>query len=127
MRHIQFEEAPSHRIAVLVKGTAFKHQELLENYVNPLVQLGVSRKDMIAFTLKYDENGKAPVGYIKDYLGKLLPALDSLGVQQLYVTDAAYFKVLTRQSKAEPHFGYILPCKIDGYTHMEVVFGLNYQ
>ena len=127
MRHIQFEEAPSHRIAVLVKGTAFKHQELLENYVNPLVQLGVPQKDMIAFTLKYDDTGKAPVTFIKSYLGNLLPALDSLGVQKLYVTDAAYFKVLAKQGKADPHFGYVLPCKMEGYEHMEVVLGLNYQ
>lgn len=127
MRHIQFEEAPSHRIAVLVKGTAFKHQELLENYVNPLVQLGVPLKDMIAFTLKYESTGKASVTFIKSYLDNLLPALDSLGVQQLYVTDAVYFKVLTKQGKAEPHFGYVLPCKIAGYEHLEVVLGLNYQ
>lgn len=127
MRHIQFEEAPTHSIAVLVKHTAFKQQELIQNYVTPLVQLGVPKKDLIAFTLKYDDMGKAPVSLIKSYLNKLLPALDSLGVKQLYVTDAPYFKVLTKLGKADPHFGYILPCKIEGFEHLEVILGLNYQ
>ena len=127
MRHIQFENASSHSIALLTRSAIFKTQELLSNYVDPLVNLGVSKKEVIAFTLRHDERGKASASDIKDYLAKLLPALDSLGIRQLYVTDAAYFKVLTKQGKAEPHFGYVLPCQINGYGHMTVVLGLNYQ
>ena len=127
MRHIQFESSPRHSVALLVKGTAFKQHELEANYVNPLISLGIPRAEMIAFTLDYDEKGKAPVTHIKSYLGKLLPALDSLGVQTLYVTDAAFFKTLTKQGKADPHFGYVLPCKMEGFEHLKVVLGLNYQ
>lgn len=127
MRHIQFESSTRHSVALLVKGTAFKQHELEANYVNPLISLGIPRAEMIAFTLDYDENGKAPVTHIKSYLGKLLPALDSLGVQTLYVTDAAFFKTLTKQGKADPHFGYVLPCKMEGFEHLKVVLGLNYQ
>lgn len=127
MRHIQFESSTRHSVALLVKGTAFKQHELEANYVNPLISLGIPRAEMIAFTLDYDEKGKAPVTHIKSYLGKLLPALDSLGVQTLYVTDAAFFKTLTKQDKADPHFGYVLPCKMEGFEHLKVVLGLNYQ
>lgn len=127
MRHIQFQEADRHSIAILLKGAAFKHVEILTNYVHPLEAQGLSQKDMIAFTLEYDEHGKASVPYIKQYLSKLLPALVSLGVQYLYVTDAAYFKVLTKQGKADPNFGYVLPCAITGFEHLNVVLGLNYQ
>lgn len=127
MRHILFQDSTRHSVALLVKSTAFKQHELEANYVAHLMSLGISRADMIAFTLDYDANGKAPVTFIKNYLGKLLPALDSLGVHTLYVTDAAYFKTITKEGKAEPHFGYILPCKIEGFTHMNVVLGLNYQ
>ena len=35
-----------------------------------------------------------PAGFIKDYRQKLLPALDSLGVKNLYVADSSHFKVL---------------------------------
>lgn len=127
MRHIQFQDSERHPLALLVKSTAFKHQEIMSNYVFPLEAHGVSQKDMIAFTLDYDENGKASVSFMKAYLAKLLPALDSLGVTTLYVTDGAYFKTLTKEGKAEPHFGYIKDCKIEGFGHMKVVLGLNYQ
>lgn len=128
MRHILFDEtSTSFPVAILVKRTSFNKQELLNNYVTPLGNLGVSAKDVIAFTLSYNDVGKAPAGHIKDYLVKLLPALDSLGVKYLYVADSSYFKVLAGQVKAEPHHGYVLPCKIKGYEHMHVVLGINYQ
>ncbi len=127
MRHIIFEESTTYPVAALVKRTSFNKQELLNNYVTPLGNLGVAAKDVIAFTLSYNEVGKAPAGFIKDYLSKLLPALDSLGVKYLYVADSSYFKVLAGQVKAEPHHGYALPCKVKGFEHMHVVLGINHQ
>lgn len=126
MRHIIFKEALMYSIAVLVKSTSFNKQELRINYIDPLVKRGVVEQEMIAFTLKYEDN-KASSKLMKEYLANLLPALESLGVRHLYVADANYFKTLTGQSKAEPHFGYVLPCKIKGYEHMSVVLGLNHQ
>jgi len=127
MRHHIFEENSSYPIALLMKASAFLKQELQDNYVTPLMMSGVATKDVIAFTLDYNEVGKAPAGFIKDYLAKLLPALDSIGTKFLYVTDASYFKVLAGQAKADPHFGYVFPCKLKGFEHMQVVLGLNYQ
>lgn len=126
MRHIIFEEANSYSIALLIKPSAFNKQELIKNYVTPLNSSGVKSSDVIAFTVDYNDVGKAPAKFIKEYLDKLLPALDSLGVKTLYVADAGYFKVLTSQARADPHFGYVLPCKIKGYEHMNVVLGLNH-
>lgn len=126
MRHIIFEEAGSYHIALLIKPTGFNKQDLLTNYIAPLNKSGVDSKDVIAFTADYNAVGKAPGKFIKDYLANLLPALDSLGVKTLYVADSVYFKVLTTQARADPHFGYVLPCKIKGYEHMNVVLGLNH-
>ena len=128
MRHILFDQgSTSFPVAVLVKRTSFNQQELTNNYIAPLGTLGIPAKDVIAFTLSYNEVGKAPAGFIKEYLAKLLPALDSLGVKHLYVTDSSYFKVLAGQAKAEPHHGYAMPCKVKGFEHMQVVLGINYQ
>lgn len=127
MRHIIFKEATNYSIAVLTKSTAFNKSELKINYIDPLVKRGVAEEEMIAFTLKYNPEGKAPAKFIKEYLENLLPALDSLGVKYLYVTDGTYFKTLSGSSKADPHFGYVLPCKIKGFEHMNVVLGLNHQ
>jgi DNA polymerase-1 len=126
MRHLIFEEADNYSIALLIKPSAFNKRELTDNYLAPLLQSGIKSKDVIAFTADYNEAGKAPAGFIKDYLAKLLPALQSLGVTTLYVADSSYFKVLAGQPKAEPHFGYVLPCKIKGFEHMNVVLGLNH-
>lgn len=127
MRHIVWEDHPTYSTAVLVKASSFNKQEIENNYITPLNKSGVPAKDLIAFTLKYNESGKAPAAFIKDYLSNLLLALKSLEVKRLYVTDTAYFKTLTGQSKADPHYGYVLPCKIKGYEHLEVILGLNYH
>ena len=127
MRHIIFQEANTYSVAVLTKSSAFNKHELRINYVDPLVKRGVAEHEMIAFTLKYNPDGKVPAHVIKDYLSNLLPALDGLGVKFLYVADSNYFKTLAGQGKAEPHYGYVLPCKIKGYEHMSVVLGLNHQ
>lgn len=127
MRHILFKEADTYNIALLIKGTAFNQHELRINYVDELIKRGIPEQDIIAFTLKYDSNGKASAAVCKEYLSNLLPALDGIGVKHLFVTDAAYFKVLTGLPKADPHFGYVVPCKVKGYEHMSVVLSLNYQ
>lgn len=127
MRHLIFEEANAYSIALLIKPAAFNKTELLNNYITPLNRAGVVSKDVIAFTVDYNEVNKAPAKFIKEYLDKLLPALDKLGTKTLYVADANYFKVLTSSPRAEPHFGYVLPCKIKGFEHMSVVLGLNYS
>ena len=127
MRYITYEESDRYPVAILVKASSFKGQEILTNYVDFLTSAGIPIHDIISYSLKYNESNKAPASLIKEYLMELLPALDSIGTTHLFVTDAAYFKILTRQTKAESHFGYVLPCKIVGYEHMNVVLGLNYQ
>jgi DNA polymerase-1 len=125
--HIFVEGSTAYSTAVLIKPAAFNKQELQTNYVHPLKIQGIPSEDVIAFTLSYEESGKAPVKFIKAYLDTLLPELDTLGIRYLYVADANYFKVLTSVTKADPHFGYALPCKSKGFEHMQVVLGLNHH
>lgn len=129
MRHHIFQENPSgqYKVAVLINQFSFFKQELINTYVEPLTRQGVAADEIIAFTLDYNEAKKAPTGHIKDYLGKLLPALHSLGVTHLYVADSAYFKVIAGVPKSEAHQGYVLPVKIKGFEHMTCVLGLNYR
>lgn len=127
MRHIVFEASEAYPIALLIKSSAFVKSQIEANYLTPITERGVSRSDVIAFNLPYNDAGKAPAAFIKEYLEELLPSLHELGTTYLYVADSAYFKVLSGQTKADPHFGYVLPCKIKGYEHMEVVLGLNYS
>lgn len=127
MKHHVFEQADSYPVALLLKSSAFTKQEIVNNYLDYLNKGGVSSDTVFAITVDYDSTGKAPVKFIKEYLAILLPELDSLQTTLLYVADSNYFKVLTGQTKAEPHHGYVLPCKIKGFEHMNVVLGINYQ
>jgi DNA polymerase-1 len=114
-------------VALLTKGTAFNAHDLRANYIDPLIKRGLDEDDVIAFTLAYDSNGKAPAKFVKAYLDNLLSALDGLNTHYLLVCDSTYFKALTGVPKADPNFGYALPCKIKGYEHMTVVLSLNHQ
>lgn len=129
MRHHLFQESADgkYSIALLLKATAFKKPEIQKTYVDKLVSHGVAVDNVIAVTLEYNESGKAPVKHIKDYLGSLLPALTSLNTKYLYCADSSFFKTLTGQTKADIHAGYVLPCKVAGFEHMQVVLGVNYQ
>ena len=127
MRHIVYTQADTYPVALLLKSTAFKASEILTHYVEPLEAHGVPRESLIACTIDYNEHGKAPVGFAKECLEALLPELRALGAKTLYVADSTYFKVLTKQGKAEPHYGYVLPCKMKGYEEFSVVLGLNQQ
>jgi len=122
MRHHVFSDSDKYPVALLIKYSAFNPKELREAYLASL-----PHKDILAVSLAYDENGKASAGYCQEYLEKLLPELDSIGVQVLYVADANYFKVLTKSRKAEPHLGYCLDCRFPGYEHMKVILGVNHK
>jgi len=124
MRHIIFETNTSFKVAILIKDIAFKEKDLRKEYVNNST---IPSEDFIALNLKYDINDKAPVTLIKKHLQNVLKAANGLDVKILYVCDSAYFKTLTKQRKAEPHYGYVMDCAIEGFEHMKVVLGINYK
>ena len=125
MRHILFtDERPYYEIAILIKGSSFNKTELYNHYLTPLIAKGISADKVIAFDLEYDgKNASAKTA--KAYLDKLLPCLQKLGIKFIYCADATYFKAITRQAKADPHLGYVLPC--NQLDYMQVVYGLNYS
>lgn len=126
MRNIIFEDAPSHPIALLMKPTAFNRKDLIQHYLDPWRKMGVHNRDVLAMTLA-TEGKKTSVGFAKAYLEELMPILKEQGCRYLYVGDGGYFKLLTKQTKAEVHLGYVLPCTWPGCEDMLVVLGINYQ
>ncbi len=127
MRHILFKENDSYPIAILIKSTALRDKDLTTEYVDHLVNHGIPLEHIIAFSLDYDSGSKVSAATKKKYLSNLLPALQSLGTHTLLVADANYFKTLTGETKAEPHFGYVLPCAIKTFEHINVILAPNYQ
>lgn len=121
MHHVKYSDGP-YKTAVLIKRPALNSMELEKHYLQD-----IGTENAIGFSLDYGGKKKPTATIIKDYLASLLPALDSLGITTLYCADSEYFKKLTKLTKAEPNLGYVKPCAIDGYTHMNVIYGINYQ
>ena len=129
MKHILFKENPNneYEIALLIKETSFTKDELQRHYINPLLSHSISEASILALSLSYEDTGKVSAKHKKEYLGNLLKATDTLKITTLLVADSTYFKSLTGVTKIEPNHGYILPCKIKGYEHINCILSVNYQ
>lgn len=119
MNHIVYSQQTTFKTAILIKETYLDAAKIKSNYLT-----NINPDDVIAFGLSYLQ--KMTVTQAKTNLSKLLPALVKLGVTTLYVADATYFKALTKKTKAETYIGYVLPCTIKNFEHMNVIFGVNY-
>jgi len=129
MKHIIFRDKNyllnnPYKIALLIKEAALHKKFIEDNYLSTL---SLNNDDIIAFSLKYNIQNKAPAKLIKEYLNNLLQSIKHLEINILYVCDSNYFKTLTKVRKVEPYYGYILNCKIKGYEHLKIILGVNYQ
>lgn len=126
MKHFEFSKQFSHsEVAILIKPMQFKAIEIAQHYVNTLIHAKVSADNIAAWSLDYPQN-KATVSTQKKHLDRLLPVLDKQGCKLILCADANYFKTLTKQRKADPHFGYVLDCDYKEYTHIKVCYVPNY-
>lgn len=127
MKTLKFVDGdPTPKIGILIKESAFKEAKLIQYYVNPMVNGGIKREEIVSFSLEYSGGGKATAGLIKDYLGTWLQSFKDAGVKYLFCADSAYFKALTKQRKADVNLGYVLPCAIPGFEDMHVIYSLGY-
>lgn len=118
MNSILFDDNP--KIAILIKDSYFNFKDINNYYVKNI------NLPCMAHSLYYETNNKVSASVAKECLKKILPKLVGKGIAYLYVADSTYFKVLTKEKKAEIHLGYVLPCKLHGYEHLHIVYGINY-
>ena len=125
MKHILFgKNTINVKVAVLIKGTALNKTKLNRHYLN-LSKMPADT--FIAFDLFYNNKNKCPAVAAKKYLNDLLYEINELTINILLVCDAPYFKFLTKVKKVEPHYGYVLPCTVEGYEHMSVILCANHS
>jgi DNA polymerase-1 len=86
-----------------------------KHYINGYLQDLVGDV-MIADIYLNQTKKKTPAAEIKEYLNDLLPHLIDAGIKLLVVTQADYFKVLTRQSKTDATIGDIVPTIVPGLS-----------
>lgn len=127
MKTLKFiDGTPTPKVGILIKESSFRADKLRSFYVDRMVDAGIPIEEVVAFSLEYTKAGKAPASLIKDYLGTWLQSFKDAGVKYLFCADSAYFKSLTKQTKAEVNLGYVLPCAIPGFEDMHVVYSLGY-
>ena len=127
MRHIVFREGMStFPVSILIKPSNLHKRDITTYYIKPLVEQGMKEEEFIAWELKYDDKGKAPVKLIVSYLETLLKAVKQVGSKYLLVADGAYFKKLTNERKTETAYGYVKPCTIKGYEDLQIILVPNF-
>lgn len=127
MRHVLFDEsADSFLVSIFIKPKNLNKKDLLEYYVKPCTDKGMSKADFIGWDLSYTDKGTAPKKHVLGYLGHLMKAVDQVGSKYILCADGDYFKALTGQKKTTPHYGYVMPCVLNGYEHIQVVLTPNY-
>lgn len=119
MQYLTFvpQDQPYYRVAFLVKY--LRSKELTDYYVNPLGSLGIKPEEVIAYALNSSlSSNKQRL----EYFDEMLPNLCSLNTEYLVVCDAAYYKQLTKSTKVDVNFGYVKPCVLPGYEHLNVLY-----
>ena len=129
MRHIRFTDDPIEDLntAILIKTDALRQPSLEAFYIKPLADMGVDTSRIFAMNLKYNKANKAPAKESKEYVLQLMAALEELGIKTLYIADGTYFKYITGAKKVENAYGYIFPCAVKGYEHINCIYGTNYN
>ena len=126
MQNLIFSEDPSPSVAILIKDTACKKAGILEYYVSPLHDLGISSEEIVAYPLGYP-SAKVTVKQARSYLAELLPELNDAGIELIYCADAEYFRQLIGHvGPVDAHAGYVIPCVVVGYEHINCVLGASY-
>jgi len=122
MNHIPFDK--TFHTALLIKSTGLRKDEIERVYVG---KCGLPTEGLVAFDLDYGGKKKPSADVRKEYLAKLLKGMDKIGITHIICADTEYFKTLTKIQKVEPCYGYVHPCKIEGYEHMQVAISMNHQ
>ena len=110
-QHLTFGEPHvAKTLAILVPRKDLQTQPLMLHYILPLENLGISRNNIIAFSLDYLPNGKAPIStVIRPCLKQLELAIQALNIKTILCCDANYFKPLCKVAKSDVHYGYPKP------------------
>ena len=112
MRYITF--TPEHTVYPVAIITRQLRERELRDYVTGF------ENDVVAYAIDYD--AKAKNDTIKGWLATLLPTLSGLSTQYLLVTEASLFKVLTKTTQVSKVGGYVMPCVLDGFKHLNVIY-----
>lgn len=118
--HFSATEQSSYKIAILVNK--IRKDEITKEYLDPF---GLNRDEIIVIDLHHTPgNKKTTAAEMKRYINEeLQPVLNDLSVEYVICEDGDYFKVLTKQDKADANLGYVLD---SAYGSQKVAYTRSY-
>lgn len=117
LRHMKWADLGKQNICILVPTKDFNKPAVERNYIEPLETLGVPKEEVLVLNLGHTVKGKYPIReVVQPWLEALEKPLENLGITQLLVCEGTYFKKIAKVTKAEPHYGYVLPSMWEGIT-----------
>lgn len=104
MRYITSQDTGKYPIAIL--GHQIRREEMIKTYLMPN---DLSMEDFIFIELhSAPGKKKTPAREIKEFIQQeLQQVLDDAETQYIICTDSDYFKILTKEAKAEANLGYV--------------------
>lgn len=128
MNMIRFDEGRTQfDIAILIKESSLVKNHLHNYYVGPLRNLGVNADSVVAMPLIYGDRNKFVAKSGKDHIEYLKSYISKLGVNYILCADANYYKILTKEKKAEGNLDKAVHCCLPGLEHIKVCYILNYS
>lgn len=113
------------KIAILIKESSMRKEDLQTYYVDPLVEAGIDPTDIVAIGLPYGANNKVTAKQAQQNLEAIFPILETMQAEFIYCADSTYFKQLVRGNKADQLLGLMMGCPhLEG---VQVTYGLNHS
>lgn len=123
MHHLTYAatEQPNYPLCFLVP--VIRKNEIQKEYIDAF---NIPHDDVLVLDLHYSQTQKkTPVKEMKEFIvSELVPTLTDMGVQYIVVSDAEYFKALTKVAKVEVNLGYVLDCEFGPW---KVVYVPSYR
>lgn len=123
MRHLTFSQTPQKSYPLCFLVSMIRQEEIRKEYIDPF---SVPLDDVLVLDLHYSQTQKkTPTKEMKEYItSELVPTLTDMGVEYIVITDAEYFKILTKVTKVEVNLGYVLDC---AFGPWKVVYVPSYR
>lgn len=127
MTPISFGSGSQFDIAILIKKSSFRREDIEYYYVNDLKDKGIDPSKIMALDLDYGANNKITATNAKAYLASIAGMLKTMGIKYILCADSTYYKTLTKQKKAETNLDNIVDAEFPGFEDIKVAYTLNYS
>lgn len=123
MRHLIYSDQPHEAYPICILVTEIRTKEIRSAYIDPFE---IEPEEVLVLDLHQAiGKKKTPASEMKAYITEeLAPILHDFSVEYLVVTDAEYFKTLTKAAKVDASIGYVLD---SAYGPQKVIYAPNFR